>query len=248
MRAGAPRRISSPPRIAVGLLALGVAALGCGGGGATATDGAGDAGAGEQPGPAADAAQHATARTCVALPAEGRGDDQIDPALQQQVSGSNGTFEDACDEAGNLVEQHCEVSMRCTAGPKPTCEGVQTGKVVSKVFDCGGRCVDGACAARCPQVDDGVDFRAADGAGAVTLQNRTDRRVYECTLARDDETDTFDCRTGAAAGLTALITAAQLQSAFCTGGRIGTLTLMVGLPDGASVAGCAYVCTLPPGT
>jgi hypothetical protein len=220
------------------------AAPGCGGS-APAGDGAplGDGGVGEGRGDLGD-----PARRCASGATGGRADDRIDPTVRQRVSGDNGDFVDACDAAGNLVERLCEVNLRCTPGPKPSCEGLQTGKVLDKPFDCGGRCQGGTCPARCPVIDEGMDLRATDGAGGVTLQSRKDRRAYACTLAKDDDaTDGFDCRTGPVVGQTALITAARLLGPFCTGGPIGTLALILGKIDGSGTAACSFACALPPG-
>jgi hypothetical protein len=74
------------------------------------------------------------------------------------ATGTNGAFEDACDDDGNLVEHSCETQLACGSGgnangdssgacaPRPHL----TGYVWPTTIDCLGLCMDGACDVPCP--------------------------------------------------------------------------------------------------
>ena len=65
------------------------------------------------------------------------------------ASGTNGTFEDACDDNGDLIEHVCE--------NQPA-----TGLVAQRSVDCLGMCTGGACEIPCPRTGDDLTVTTAD--------------------------------------------------------------------------------------
>jgi len=65
-----------------------------------------------------------------------------------QFQGTNGTFEDHCDDSGQLVQYLCASAVNCTPSPQNPCTGdmsvpYTTGEVYSTNLDC--PCADGVC-------------------------------------------------------------------------------------------------------
>ena len=67
----------------------------------------------------------------------------LDPAVRESIEGSNGTFVEACDAEGNLIEYRCDMQTLCGGGMD--CAPYPTGAVSPVTYDCGGRCQDGVC-------------------------------------------------------------------------------------------------------
>lgn len=77
------------------------------------------------------------------------GDNPYNPPSERlQFTGSNGTFEDHCDNAGHLVQYGCATVVPCTPTPQTPCVPdatvpYETGAVSESTLDCA--CIDGAC-------------------------------------------------------------------------------------------------------
>jgi hypothetical protein len=125
---------------------------------------------------------------------------------------------------------------------------MNTGKVVSKSYDCSGHCLNGTCSDRCPTFGDLLTYVAVDAAtGAATFENQTDHRRYTCQLTFDESGDSYDCKTGPSVGLAVKMTAQGLKSSTCTGGDFGGFGIG---PTGALATDpptCDYECEIPPG-
>jgi hypothetical protein len=170
----------------------------------------------------------------------------LDPEVAGVVRGSNGTFADACDDDGNLIEFLCESQLICGPGPNPACTTMNTGLVISELIDCAGHCSGAACAARCPNFGDRLVYRSFDRAtGAATLENQTDQRSYECELADDTADDGYDCLSAPSVGLEVKMVTQGLQTSQCTGGGFGTIGVTdLSAPD-QDWHHCAYACAIP---
>jgi len=186
-----------------------------GGAGGTAATGGGSGGTSGSAGSVSTVACAADAGTSVTP----------DPSTRGAVSGSNGTFTDECNSAGNLVEYGCETQQVCSDPPNPGCTSYQTGKTDQQVFDCDGKCVNGRCEARCPAHGDPVVAQGTDGGGKYLFENSTDQRKYACALVFSG--------SGCVPGQGGTIDGLGLKGSFCTGGEFGNI----------QVAGCSYTCT-----
>jgi len=116
-----------------------------------------------------------------------------DPTVMASVTGSNGTFDDACTPGGDRIQYDCETKTTCMGSPNPACATSTTGLARPRLAACGGQCKDGACASACPQPDQELLYTSTDGAGLFGVRNMTDGGVYTCTIAFDNAEDGFDC-------------------------------------------------------
>jgi hypothetical protein len=170
----------------------------------------------------------------------------LDPEVPGVVQGSNGTFADACDDDGNLIEYLCESRLLCGPGPNPACNSMNTGLVISELIDCSGHCSGAACAARCPNFGDRLVYRSFDPAnGAATLENQTDQRSYECELSDDTADDGYDCLTAPTVGSEVKMVTQGLQTSQCTGGGFGTIGVTDLSASDQDWHRCAYACAIP---
>jgi hypothetical protein len=84
----------------------------------------------------------------------------FDHATRGSATGIGGTFEDRCDEQGNLVERFCETMLACSGGSQNAgaCAPTEqpTGVVGERMVDCFGQCQEGACHVPCPEVGDSL--------------------------------------------------------------------------------------------
>jgi hypothetical protein len=171
------------------------------------------------------------------------GPNGVDPSIETHAIGTNGTFDDACDPQGNLVEYVCETTTLCGPGPNPSCTTLRTGRVVPKNVDCAGHCRDGWCDDRCPATGQLVTYVSIDGQGNPQLHNHSDGRSYACTLVFDNPNDAVDCKTTPTASTQATVVSLGLSGAPCTGGGFGNIGLTVP-PDAKGVESCAYACSI----
>lgn len=106
------------------------------------------------------------------------------------ATGTNGAFEDACDEDGNLLEYSCETQLGCGGGgnangdssgacaPRP----YLTGNVWPMTIDCFGLCVDGACDVPCPEAGTTFTITSVDLFSTSYLLEASSVGVrYQCT-------------------------------------------------------------------
>ncbi len=108
------------------------------------------------------------------------------PEVRHTYTGTNGTFADACDAQGNLIQYSCVTTLECLTdeAPNAPCYTYDTGPVASPSHvDCVGGCVDGRCDARCPQQGDQVTFTQVFNDGSVVVRNDSDGRSYNCAAA-----------------------------------------------------------------
>jgi hypothetical protein len=167
---------------------------------------------------------------------------EVVPDTRKTITGSNGTFTDECDAAGNLVEYACEVMQVCSGVPNPDCKpGPETGKVVSQNIDCLGHCSNGTCPSRCAQMGDLVHLESIGGASgrAITVRNLTDGRRYSCEDPSGPPPADPTCHAMSLVGRD--IAVIQSGAPWCTG-TFGGLTLDIvqncGVPN---CSDCAYV-------
>ncbi|MFT3765809.1 MAG: hypothetical protein QM820_09860 [Minicystis sp.] len=104
-----------------------------------------------------------------------------DPEVAEAFSGSNGTFEDACDENGNLIQYGCgskEVwtcsDWECYDEPETTDE------VVSRTIDCAGTCQNGACPSLCPKDNTSIVFESLDGTAHGIIREVGTENRWDC--------------------------------------------------------------------
>jgi len=84
--------------------------------------------------------------------------------------GNDGSYEDACDDEGNLIEHVCETTLACNGArgiggsSGAACAPTQqpTGFVTQHLIDCLGLCVDGTCEVPCPEPHDQLTVVAID--------------------------------------------------------------------------------------
>jgi hypothetical protein len=86
--------------------------------------------------------------------------------------GTNGTFEDECDDSGDLIEQVCETQLTCNSpggggfggNADAACAPREqpTGIVGQRTINCFGTCADGACEIPCPKMGDVVTVTAVE--------------------------------------------------------------------------------------
>jgi hypothetical protein len=168
-----------------------------------------------------------------------------DPGIADTVHGTNGTFVDACDSTGNLVDYICETATVCGPGPNPGCRSYTTGLVVPKNINCSGHCANARCDGRCPAQGQSFHYVAVNNTtGAATIHNDSDGRTYVCTLIFDSTQDSFDCTKGPAVGGLGTIVSLGLQGSYCTGVSFGN----IGVNESGQPAGmenCAYACSIP---
>jgi hypothetical protein len=168
-----------------------------------------------------------------------------DPGIADTVRGSNGTFVDACDSTGNLVDYVCETMTVCISPPNPLCQTYTTGRVVPKALNCSGHCTNGRCDGRCPATGQAFHYVAVNNtSGAATIHNDTDGRTYVCSLIFDSTQDAFDCTKGPAVGSQGTVVSLGLQGSYCTGASFGN----IGVNEAGQPAGqenCAYSCSIP---
>jgi len=106
------------------------------------------------------------------------------------TTGTNGAFEDACDDGGNLVEYSCETQLGCGSGgnangdssgacaPQP----YLTGNVWPTTIDCLGLCMDGACEVPCPADGTALTITSVDLFSTSYLLEASSLGVrYQCT-------------------------------------------------------------------
>jgi hypothetical protein len=158
----------------------------------------------------------------------------LDPEERERTIGDNGTFEDACDADGNLIEYVCETQEMCEGFPNPACTTFLTGNVIEQLLNCSGHCVDATCEARCPAFDDIVRYLSIDASGNPELLNVTDGRNYSCDLIFD----AGGC-TSIVAGAERVITSLGLRGGPCTGADFGN----IGTSDPQQ---CSYRCDITP--
>jgi hypothetical protein len=120
----------------------GGAGTGAAGGGEAGTGAAGGGGAG-----AGAAGGGGGARVIECKP--GVGDNPYNPPHERlQFKGTNGSFEDHCDDMGHLVQYRCATKIICTPTPETPCVPdatvpYESGEVSEATFDC--VCVNGTC-------------------------------------------------------------------------------------------------------
>ncbi|HEY3234949.1 MAG TPA: hypothetical protein VGJ84_09535, partial [Polyangiaceae bacterium] len=165
--------------------------------------------------------------------------DGLSPDTATTATGANGSFSDQCDSGGNLIEYFCEVvwDPGCFPNPDPSCRHL-TGTVLPQNIDCAGLCVNGACAARCPEVGNTLQYLTVDASGNASIKNLTDGFSYQCTLIFD-KAGGFNCKTIMSGG-GATVVSLGLSDSYCTAAALGNIGVA---PAGYSTEECAYSCT-----
>jgi len=168
--------------------------------------------------------------------------DDLGPGTRTTATGTNGSFSDACDTSGNLIEYICETiwAENCFPNPDPSCR-YQTGMVVPYAINCAGTCTEGTCTGRCPQQGDALTYLAVDPTTATAqLRNDTDGHKYSCNVIWDATTDTYDCTTAPVAGTTTRVySLGGFSGSLCVTGTTGNIgTAQTGQQQ------CTYSCTL----
>jgi hypothetical protein len=106
------------------------------------------------------------------------------------TTGINGTFEDSCDEHGDLMEQICATQFGCGASGRAggaadaACapQHHPTGYVEQQIVDCLGMCSGGVCNIPCPVPGDELTVTAAvSTAQQYELDPGTEGVRYSCT-------------------------------------------------------------------
>ncbi len=177
----------------------------------------------------------------------------VDPAVTQQVSGTNGVFTSTCDSRGNLVGYKCETQQRCGPPPNPPCTVYETGAVVSETIDCSGHCQNGACDGRCPAMGQAVTYLSVSPSGDAVLRNDADGRQYACMFLLDEPGGNYDCQRAPTTGLMATVGNVTYSGAtsyganeYCVGPDFANLGITipgVSTQDGYS---CVYACGIAP--
>lgn len=164
----------------------------------------------------------------------------VTPEVRHTFIGTNGTFVEACDEHGNLLDYSCAETDYCNMG---CFSAINTGAVVTPAqgIDCGGTCHDGRCDARCPQQADHLTFLSASLDGGAIVRNDTGGRFYTCSLDAPSQTCTtgFDCST-VRGGQTGVVAGLGLTTTICTGPTFGSIALAL---DGVTTAPGCYACS-----
>ena len=161
---------------------------------------------------------------------------------QSTAIGQNGSFTDACDAQGNLIEYICEVdSSGCTyPNPPINCQRI-TGNVTPVIVNCSGTCNAGACSSYCTHPNDVLAYQSVDRAtGATTLSNPTRDAVYVCELIWDRETADYDCAANPVIGGTAAAVSFGNATLLCLPGETSTFGVA---PQGTTQQECTYTCT-----
>lgn len=177
--------------------------------------------------------------------------DGADYKKRSTAKGSNGSFEDACDD-GDLIEYVCETAfIPCVpmassgaadapgaalpAGgrgiaPPPGCMG-NTGRVIENRIACGGRCDAGTCFGWCPGSGDELTFEDVAGA-EVVIDNDTKNAAYRCEVTAS--TGNADCAEPGLEGETGAVDSLVSCSA----------TIISFVARLAADATCTYRCSL----
>jgi hypothetical protein len=164
----------------------------------------------------------------------------INAEVRHTFAGMNGSFVDACNGQGNLLQYSCETetASHCDMG----CVEVNTGRVAQpELVDCVGACRDGRCDGRCPHQGDHVTF-VGDGPDAhAIVRNDSDGRVYTCTIAGDAGCSASGGCPGAAETGTVTGLGLQYGEGRCTGTDIGTMAVAIAQGRGALGMQCGIV-------
>jgi len=161
---------------------------------------------------------------------------------QSTAVGNNGSFTDACDAHGNLIEYSCEIDMSGCTYPNPpiNCERV-TGDVTSGIVNCSGTCNAGACVSNCVHPNDVLAYQTVDRVtGAATLTNRMRDAAYVCELIWDRETADYDCAADPVVSGSATAVSFGNATLLCLPGEASTFGVA---PQGTSQQECTYTCT-----
>ena len=119
---------------------------------------------------------------CMDQDAIGIGGDPRGYGTRGTTNGRNGTFVDACDENGNLIEHHCYFD-RCFVD-----DCGDNHDALTEVVECPTGCQDGACLTWCP--GEGPLFVAFSDGGVLLLENGSGQWL-RCTV--DWSADGYDC-------------------------------------------------------
>lgn len=174
---------------------------------------------------------------------DARGDGSL---VRSTAEGTNGSFTDSCDEDGNLVEYSCElgpcVSARIAvpyagrggypqggSGGLPTC---QTGMVVSRTIECGGRCEEGTCFGWC--AGQGAVFEVTDVTAERAAMTKDDYE-YSCEVVFQREG--YDCLGQGLVGREIVVTSLGACTAEAT-------TFGWDDPESPSIQECTFTCSL----
>lgn len=113
----------------------------------------------------------------------GKGGKYITLGAVDVFQGTNGTFTDHCDNAGNLVTYTCESTTEwvCDELECYDEEGEDTGVALELPMDCGGTCTAGTCESRCPHTGDVMQYLGPIGGGQYKVKNLTTGWDYHCT-------------------------------------------------------------------
>jgi hypothetical protein len=163
-------------------------------------------------------------------------------SVASRVQGTNGQYADRCDASGNLIEYSCEERMMCEQGPNPGCSYTRTGRVRPALFDCAGRCRDGACAEACPSVGQNIVYEEADGAGLFVVRNEADGERYTCVVGFDNGGDDHDCTTAPRSGGRARIDAATAGASGTCRSHFNLAVVAEGSDVPPNTSQCSYRC------
>jgi hypothetical protein len=173
----------------------------------------------------------------------GRGDGST---KKSTTVGTNGSFTDACDADGNLVEHVCEIGPCISARVVPFGGGggfaqggsaggnamCPTGDVVSRTIDCGGRCTEGTCFGWC--AEQGSEFEITGMSGMTALMAKGSDQ-YSCEVVFQG--DGFDCLDPDLVGRTLVVTSLGACNATST-------TFGWNDPEFELVQECTFTCTV----
>jgi hypothetical protein len=172
----------------------------------------------------------------------GRGDGST---TKSTTVGTNGSFTDACDADGNLVEHVCEVGPCVSARVVPfggnggfaqggSAGGAMcpTGSVVSRVIDCGGLCEEATCFGWC--AEQGSEFEITGISGSNVLMAKGSHQ-YSCEVVFQGEG--FDCADPDLVGRTLVVT--SLGTCNVTSTTFGWND-----PDSELAQECTFTCTV----
>ena len=170
-------------------------------------------------------------------------------SVASTTEGTNGTFADACDANGNLIEYSCQTACAVPrinptggvsgfgtggvgAGGGAVCIPAQSGTVTSQTIDCGGACAEGACFGWCADIGDEFVVTSAASTG---LSVERDGFAYVCSVAF--QLDGYDCLSASLNGRTITVTSLGACSGAST---------TFGWNDPESTLGqeCAFTCSL----
>lgn len=115
---------------------------------------------------------------------------------QGTTTGSNGTFEDACNDQGDLVEHVCQTQLMCgarsagaagSAGSGACAPSPQpTGYVDAITVPCFGLCDGGVCNVPCPTMNGELTVASVDGQ-SYELDSAATGLRYQCVRDTCDE-------------------------------------------------------------